>query len=556
MIRLQFRVLYRQFLFRMVDLEILSSDAQGDASRLMAQCGAVLVFLGWMQAVMAVLFSPRGMTPLQLLITFWSKEHSLISITMLAVGLFAVLSWDSMFPDRRDVMVLAPLPVRPHTLFVAKLMALGSSLGLVMAALNLGSGTTWPFWFGGFRAVGAFWITVLAAGGFEFCVVLAVQGLAAQLPRRWFLRISSFLQLAAFAVFVSVFLLEPGAVTPHALADPRKLQVLASLPSFWFWGLFHSLNGTMRPEMAVLAQRAMLGLAIAGATAVVAFLLAYFRTIRRIAEEPDILPGRHGIRWLPAFGKPVHTAIAQFAMRTLMRSRQHRMIVAFYLGIGFAISTVYLGSILVQRQLQRGDVHPYLVASTLMLIFAVLGTRVAIALPLDLRANWIFRVLPVPGPAECLKAGARALCALAVAPACAAAVALLWFSWPTWMVAGHAAVLALDGAILVYLCLRGFHKIPFACSYLPGKVNLMVAAVGGWGLLLLIMWLARYEKHALYGPVPYGCMILILSAAAFAARRIAVAAAHDEESAVRFEEKQAPTVQVLGITRDGVTLVS
>ena len=30
----------------------------------------------------------------------------MIATTMLVVGLFAILSWDSTFPDRRDVMVL------------------------------------------------------------------------------------------------------------------------------------------------------------------------------------------------------------------------------------------------------------------------------------------------------------------------------------------------------------------------------------------------------------------------------------------------------------------
>src|SRR5215469_13179872 len=113
----QFPVLYRQFLFRMVDLEVLSASAQGDSNRLLGQCAALLVFLGWIQSVGALFFNMGRMTPLQRLISLWSKEHGLIAQTMVAVGLFTVLSWDSMFPDRRDVMVLAPLPVRPRMVF-------------------------------------------------------------------------------------------------------------------------------------------------------------------------------------------------------------------------------------------------------------------------------------------------------------------------------------------------------------------------------------------------------------------------------------------------------
>jgi hypothetical protein len=44
MTKLQFRVLYREFLFRMVDPEVLSAHAQGDAGKLLGQF-ALLIFL-------------------------------------------------------------------------------------------------------------------------------------------------------------------------------------------------------------------------------------------------------------------------------------------------------------------------------------------------------------------------------------------------------------------------------------------------------------------------------------------------------------------------------
>ena len=61
-------------------------------------------------------------------------------------------------------------------------------------------------------------------------------------------------------------------------------------------------------------------------------------------EEPDILPGsRHHLK-LPRFGSAPQSATVQFAIRTLMRSRQHRVILAFYLSIGFAMTIFLLGS--------------------------------------------------------------------------------------------------------------------------------------------------------------------------------------------------------------------
>ncbi len=43
--KLQFRVLYREFLFRVVDLEVLSAHAQGDANKLLGQFAALLIFI-------------------------------------------------------------------------------------------------------------------------------------------------------------------------------------------------------------------------------------------------------------------------------------------------------------------------------------------------------------------------------------------------------------------------------------------------------------------------------------------------------------------------------
>ncbi len=109
---LQFRVLYREFLFRMVDRELLSVHAQGDTSKLLGQFAAVLILLSIPFTIMALGVENAHAPREAVLISAWGVEHSLIATTMLVVGLFAVLSWDSTFPDSRDVLVLAPLPVR------------------------------------------------------------------------------------------------------------------------------------------------------------------------------------------------------------------------------------------------------------------------------------------------------------------------------------------------------------------------------------------------------------------------------------------------------------
>src|ERR1700683_5299166 len=341
---LQFRVLYREFLFRMVDLELLSP--QGDITKLLGQFAAILIWFSSGLFLGALFFDARRIPPNTLMTVLWNQEHFLIATTMLVVGLFAVLSWESTFLNRRDVLVLAPLPIRARTMFLAKVASVATALSLTVVSLHTLAGVAWPLLVfspansgvvGMIRSLAAYWITMLAAGAFIFCCVLGVQGLAAQLPRRLFLRLSAVLQIGAFCLVVSVYFLQPSLATPQALSAAKNQDALAWLPSYWFLGLFQALNGSMHPAMAPLARRAGLGLALAIAGAGVAFLLSYFRTLRKIVEEPDIVPGVRGVNWLPRFGNSLETAVVQFSIRTLLRSRQHRVILAFYLGIGFAL---------------------------------------------------------------------------------------------------------------------------------------------------------------------------------------------------------------------------
>src|SRR5215472_10216762 len=188
--RQQFQVLYREFLFRMVDLEVLS--AQGDIKQLLGQFGSILIYFGALMSLGAAFFDPRRMSVEAAVASLWSTQHFLIATTMLVMGLFAVLSWDSTFLDRRDVLVLAPLPVRPRTIFLAKVAALGAALGLTTVALNGLPGITWGLmhfaaphsgFLGPFRALAAYWLSALAGAAFIFCGVLTVQGVAGQLRR-------------------------------------------------------------------------------------------------------------------------------------------------------------------------------------------------------------------------------------------------------------------------------------------------------------------------------------------------------------------------------------
>jgi hypothetical protein len=563
MIKIQFRVLYREFLFRMIDLELLS--VHGDMNKLLGQFAAFLVFISVGLALFVLgAAGPNQLPRADVLIRAWRFEHAPVAMTMLVVGLFAVLSWDSTFPNRRDVLVLAPLPVRPRTIFYAKVAASAVGLSLTVAALNalpsiLLSMALAPPDSGGLlglilsllplRCFAAYWITMLSAGAFIFCCVLGVQGVAAQLlPRRHFLRLSAFLQMAAFCLFLSVYFLEPSLSTTKALTAPENQTLLAWLPSYWFLGLFQMLNGTQHPALAPLANRALVGSAVAVIGAGTAFLLSYFRTLRKIIEAPDIAPGSRRGSWLPRFGNPLETAVVQFSIRTLLRSRQHRVILAFYWGLGGAIITLVTRTRFVHQHLNV----PMLFASVVMMLVAVLGTRIVFSIPLDVRANWIFRMAPLRGGAEFLAATRRSLFVLAVAPVFAASAALFLSIWPWHAAVGHLILLLLVGTILAELCLHGFPKIPFTCSYLPGKSYAHMVILAFMALQILIWLSAEYERSVLDRPADYALLLALLFIAAICARWRTAVLAKQPESALQFVDDPAPALQGLGLHRDGI----
>jgi hypothetical protein len=126
---------------------------------------------------------------------------------------------------------------------------------------------------------------------------------------------------------------------------------------------------------------------------------------------------------------------------------------------------------------------------------------VVFSLPLDLRANWIFRSLPLAAGGRCLNARRRALFAVSVAPALALSAAVVFSLWPWRLAAAHLAVLAFLGIILAEFSFDGIQRIPFTCSYLPGKSNLHLTFwLWFWLLLMGLIGAVVNERKAFANP--------------------------------------------------------
>lgn len=517
---LQFRVLCRQFALRIVDLDALS--IQADVLGYIGQFAGVAIMISIIHTIVAwFYFAPM---PIEARIAFQCRfEQYLVATMMLAAGLFSIVSWDSTFPDRRDCMVLSPLPVPARTILGAKLATSSALLCLLVVSLNAFVGFAWPvalgsafgFFHGFLRAFAAYWFSMIAAAVFIYSSALTIQGLVAiLLPRRLALFASAVLQLAAFGLILGVYFLQGTVDSLAGLASPRHHLLLASSPSFWFFALFNQIFGVLPGNLTWLATRAWIALAISIVGALGSLLIGYRKTVRKTIEAPDLVPGAAGPHWVIRIPGKLSTAIVQFTLRTFLRSRQHRVILAFYLSVVIAIALTS-----VRDAIAAGALRPFTedfpIVTSLMMGFAIVGFRNVFSLPISLNANWVLRTTQLRPSLSYISATRLTLFLLAVVPVWLISLALGLTFRPLLPVFEHLGVLALFASILVDFSLLGFHKVPCTCSYLPGNSNFQFVFWGyTGGFVLCTMLVFSVEMQTLKNGYNYVLMIACLAAIA------------------------------------------
>jgi hypothetical protein len=306
------------------------------------------------------------------------------------------------------------------------------------------------------------------------------------------------------------------------------------------------LNGSLPPTLAWLAVRAWAGLGavVFGAASSNSLLPAHHEKDR--GRAGPCARGAGGLHWTPSIGSPLQSAIVLFSIRSLTRSRQHRVAFAFFLSIVFAIALAILRGEL--PDFAPAPLSPdFLMSTFMMMIFATVGLRWVFALPISLTANWVLRTTQLRSSRKYIAATRRSLLVLAVLPVWLMALGLSLRFRPIQHVAIHLAILALLGWLLVEICLIGFYKVPFTCSYLPGKANIQLIF---WGFVIVMIAFvipcAEFELSALGVPFKVVFMLCFLGAAVWA---LWILNGYRAESAViYFEEIPDQVITTLGLT--------
>jgi hypothetical protein len=338
-----------------------------------------------------------------------------------------------------------------------------------------------------------------ATTGASACVffgLLSVHGVLLNLlPVRAFVAVS---QLVQAGVFV-------GTLGGLPLMGRQPDAQTRWWPPAWFLELWEAI-AERRPESA---RNAVLALALPATVAVLAYLLSYHR-YRKLLIETKAGQASGSFSWpfirLTWIHDPNEQAAFSFVWKTLVRSRCHRLILLAFSGLALGWSVK--GALDAPRPSLRDEGLYGLVLVLAPLSFALLATvglRYLFSLPISHPANWLFQTIDQRGRAAWLAAVERFVVWCAIFPvflvSLPAAIAILGPAR-----ASAVTLLALSASLLWFeILFRQWRKLPFTCSYLPGKQPI-------WLTLL------RYTFGALF-LAPAGQLILYCSAepAAFVA---------------------------------------
>ncbi len=478
-------VLARHFFNRFFDTEALSP--QGEAETNVIQ---TLGLLAAPNAFLVLVFRPLDLVGWPLV----SVRAFVLFFSTIIIGFVMVFKWNLLFPDRLDYLILGSLPVRRPAVFAGKFSALGLFAGIFLAVVNAFGILFWPAVDsrpGLLQTIWAHGAAVLAGGLFMVLSMASIQALLAVIfGARAFRRASVIVQTVFMTALVTLLLLSP-LITANVRGLVRSdSRLLYWCPLFWFLGLYECLRPAVKQPTVLLqlGHFAIQALWYAAGAFFLTYLLGYRRHMRAIVEAPDLHrsnPGRVRTWMERVAGRallrhPVERGVFHFISQTITRSAKHRLFLATYGGIGVAMAVITFGSG------QAG-----LLRLPLMLSFVLVsGLRAAFNFPAELRANWMFQI-GEGNAVECLSATRKwiVLCGILPLFGLLAPMEFVCFPWTTSLF--HLAFGITLSVLLMDILFFGFRKVPFTCSYLPGKINLV-----GLGTIYVFGFTAYSQKMA------------------------------------------------------------
>jgi hypothetical protein len=413
-----------------------------------------------------------------------SDEYFFIVLSTVITGAVALWRWDSIFPDRRDYANLVPLPIPLRRIFLANFSAIVILAAVFAVVVNAGSFVLFPVAVVGaqpsfavfFRFSEGHAVAVICASVLSFTAVFAIAGiLMAILPAAAFRRASIIarfvLGVFLLALLASVFSIY-DLLRGMSVANVRRMEVLppvsmvAVARDIWVRGGDAIAAATSRTALETIA--------IAALVAAGAYIMSFRRQFLRIPELGDagplprtrmkfsLLAPVHAV----SLRAPSHRACYHFIARTLLRNDAHLQVLSAFAALARVIVAQSVMSI-------RGDeyfLHGRFPSSEFLSIpftiafCIVVAIRCAFEIPVQLEANWIFR-LWLPSDDGHARGIARRVLLTFTLPWLMPATFLGTARYFGWRLATlHSLILAAAIALAVEILLVRYRKMPFTCT--------------------------------------------------------------------------------------------
>lgn len=495
-----------------------------------------------------------------------SDQYFFLAFSMAITGIVTVLKWDSIFPDRRDYMNLAPLPIATRRIFLANITAI-ILIALAFAVdVNAASSILFPMdvtmeqpkFIFYMQFASAHFLGVLLASLFIFFAMFAVIGaLMVTLPESVFRRISLYLRI--FIVMLLLGLLCSTFAVPQLLhtlgSDPHS--VLRWLPPVWFLGLLRSVLGKADADLAQLGRLGWQAMGCVVVLAPAVYVVSYYRYFIRIPETLDttlrnrapktLLP----MAWMDQFilHSPFERALYRFTLKTLLRSERHSLLFGAFSGLGLVLALQMLASAVTGGHGQDGLPRAELLSAPFVLAyFVICGLRFVFDIPAELRANWVHQVILDHAQHEAATLARKVILTFVLPWALLACLPFSIRAWGWTVGVGHVLVLLASCSLLAQFLLRRFRKIPFTCTYPAWKQNATVMilfyVLGFWAFAFLLPGL----EHALLVQTPFFLWALsaVFLLASMALRRLQTM--ETEDAPLIFEEGSSSAFELLNLS--------
>jgi predicted permease len=431
--------LIRHFLPRFFDSELISTP--GAWTRVAAGIAALLLS-SWILLGFTLLYKYRRLAELNLTSRAISEMHadeaSLAGIACCLTLLLLGVLWQSIYPTLRDCLALAAMPVSGADVFAAKFVSLTLVFAGFLIVMPLPSALVLSA-MSGANPIEVF-LTISAACASVFFGVIAIQGLLLNiLPIRIFESAGVWMQAGLVAAAIGGF--------PYASSRGVYLPVTV-------------IAALLVPALAAFATYA-----------------ASYHRYRRLLVEGS--PRSHSGTDLDLFTRiidflirdPREQAAHLFFWKTLHRGRIHRLSVLLYasLAVAWIAQAAQHGSSDRETSGMLLTVYPLV-----LLMLTLFGMRQLFALPVELRANWLFQLTERDDRLAWMRGVERFVYLVGLVPVLAVGGVLAGIKGGLLVGLAWTTVAGLFAACAFEILFKGWRKLPFTCSYLPGKRPMIV----------------------------------------------------------------------------------